>query len=127
MRRLPAILCLTLAVLLGSAGVGWSADFQKGLDAVKRGDYATALREWEPLAEQGNASAQLNLGVMYGMGRGVIRDDVYAHMWGNIAASNGNEDGGKLRDAVAKEMTSTDISTAQNLARECVHKNYKGC
>ena len=48
MRRLPAILCLTLAVLLGSAGVGWSADFQKGLDAVKRGDYATALRDFNP-------------------------------------------------------------------------------
>ena len=127
MRRLPAILCLTLAVLLGSAGVGWSADFQKGLDAVKRGDYATALREWEPLAEQGNASAQLNLGVMYGMGRGVIRDDVYAHMWGNIAATNGHKLGAKLRDFVGKKMTPADISTAQRLARECVRKKYKGC
>ena len=54
MRHLTATLCLTLAVLLGSAGMGWGADFQKGLDAVQRGDYTTALREWKPLAEHGN-------------------------------------------------------------------------
>ena len=52
---------------------------------------------------------------------------VYAHMWGNIAAMNGNELGGKLRDDFEKQMTPADISAAQKLARECVAKNYKGC
>ncbi len=60
MRRLLPILCLTVAVLLGSAGVSWSADLQKGLDAANRGDYATALREWKPLAEQGNRNGTLD-------------------------------------------------------------------
>ena len=55
MRRLTATLCLTLVVLLFSPTEVWSANFQKGLDAYNRGDYATALREWKPLAEQGNA------------------------------------------------------------------------
>ena len=64
MRRLTAILCLTLAVLLGSAGVCESADLQKGLAAWNSGDYATALREWTPLAEKGDARAQFKLGVM---------------------------------------------------------------
>ena len=36
-----------------------SADFQIGLDAAQAGDYATALREWRPLADQGYANAQL--------------------------------------------------------------------
>ena len=62
MRKLTAILCLTLAVLLGSAGVSWSADFQKGLTAYDSGDFATALREWKPLAEQGGADAQFQIG-----------------------------------------------------------------
>ena len=31
MKKLTAILCLTLSVLLGSAGGGWDADYQKGL------------------------------------------------------------------------------------------------
>jgi len=48
-------------------------------------------------------------------------------MWGNIAASNGYEDGGKLRDLFAEEMTATQIEKAQELARECVRKEYKGC
>ena len=48
-----------------------SADFEKGLDTAKRGDYATALREWKPLAEQGDADAQYNLGLMYANGHGV--------------------------------------------------------
>ena len=58
MRKLTATLCLTLAVLLGSAGVSASADFQKGLTAAQSGDFATALREWTPLAEQGNAGSR---------------------------------------------------------------------
>ena len=31
------------------------ADFQKGLDAYQSGDYATALKEWKPLTDQGYA------------------------------------------------------------------------
>ena len=58
MKYLTATICLTLAVLLGSAGEVWSADFQKGVAAYQSGDYTTALREWKPLAEQGLASAQ---------------------------------------------------------------------
>jgi len=49
---------MTLAVLLGSVGVSESADFQKGVTAYESGDYATALREWMPLAKQGDAGAQ---------------------------------------------------------------------
>ena len=60
MRRLTAILCLTpLAVLRGSAGMSESADYEKGLDAWEKKGYATALREWKPLAEQGDAAAQI--------------------------------------------------------------------
>jgi hypothetical protein len=64
---------------------------------------------------------------MYRDGQGVKKDYVYAHMWGNIAASHGNEKGGKLRDFAAKIMTPTQIEKAQELARECVRKEYKGC
>ena len=90
MRKLTAILCLTIAVLLGSAGEGWSADFHKGLNAYKNKDYATALREWKPLAEQGNADAQYNLGVMYEWGEGVPQDYKTALKWYTLAAEQGN-------------------------------------
>ena len=52
MRNLTATLCLTIAVLLGSAGMCWSADFLKGLTAYKTSDHATALREWKHFVVQ---------------------------------------------------------------------------
>ena len=69
-----------------------SADFQKGLDAAERGDYATALREWEPLAKQGDADAQNNLGVMYEEGKGVSQDYETAVKWYTLAAEQGDAD-----------------------------------
>ena len=53
----------------------FSADLQKDLDAFNCGDYQTALREWGPLAEQGNPDAQYNLGFLYAEGRGVAQSD----------------------------------------------------
>ena len=127
MRKLITTLCLTLAVLLGSVEVSWSADFQKGLTAADSGDFATALREWTPLAEQGDAKSQTELGLKYGLEKGVIQDWVYAHMWGNLGASNGSETGAKIREIAAKNMTPSQLEKAQDLARECVRKKYKGC
>jgi len=199
MRNLTATICLTIAVLLGSVGVSESADLQRGVAADKRGDYATALREYRGVAEQGDffaqtllgimyyegkgvpqnygtavrwytlaakqgymraqsnlgamyetgrgvpknyktalrwqtlaaeqglSGAQHNLGLMYFRGYGVIKDYVYAYMWWNIAASSGNRGASKNRDIVAKQMTPSQLEKAQDLARECVAKNYKGC
>ena len=45
----------------------------------------------------------------------------------NIASSNGHDKGSELRDLAAELMTSSQIEKAQDLARECVAKNYKGC
>jgi len=65
------------------------ADFQAGMEANDREDYATALREWRPLAEQGDALAQYNLGILYRKGRGVPQDDVQARQWYAKAAAQG--------------------------------------
>ena len=90
-------------------------------------DYKTAVKWYRHAAEQGDASAQSNLGLMYYEGKGVLQDNVYAHMWGNISASNGIDEGRELRDSVAKRMTPSQIEKAQDLARECLRKEYKGC
>ena len=77
-------------VFLGSAGEGWSADFDKGLNAARVGDFATALSEWKPLAEQGDTTAQINLGVMYEDGKGVSQDYESAVKWYRLAAEQGD-------------------------------------
>jgi hypothetical protein len=46
----------------------------KGAAAYTRGDYGTALNEFQRLAEAGNTTAQFNLGVMYANGHGVIQN-----------------------------------------------------
>ena len=55
----PTMKKLTLATLLiFSCSTAWAADSDKGLAAARAGDYATALADWKPLAEQGYAAAQ---------------------------------------------------------------------
>ena len=65
------------------------ADFQVGKEAYKQGDYATTLREFRPLAEQGHVGAQFNLGFMYEGGMGVLRDHAEAVKWYRMAAEQG--------------------------------------
>jgi len=64
-------------------------DFDAGLAAFGRGDYAVAFNEWRPLAEQGDAAAQANLGLMYTNGRGVPQDFAEAVRLYRLAAEQG--------------------------------------
>ncbi len=86
-------------------------------------DYAEAVRWYHRAAEQGDASAQNNLAVMYHNGQGVPQDYVQAHKWYNLAASrlpSGEfHDGAvKDRDLAASKMTAAQIAEAQRLARD---------
>ena len=63
--------------------------FEDGEAAYQRQDYATALRFWRPLADQGDATAQSNLGAMYELGRGVTQDYAEAVKWYRKAADQG--------------------------------------
>jgi TPR repeat protein len=73
--------------------------------ALKRRDYATALRFIRPLAEQGDASAQYNLGVLYDNGLGVPQDKVRAYMWFTLSAAQGRDGAAAFRDLIARRMT----------------------
>jgi TPR repeat protein len=88
MKNLLILPVLLLTLLVGTPAS--SADFQKGLTAAQSGDYATALREWTPLAEQGDADAQNNLGLMYDNGTGVLQDYKTAVKWYRLAAKQGD-------------------------------------
>ncbi len=59
------------------------------VEAAESGDYVTALRLWRPLATQGHAYAQYNLGGMYNEGQGVPRDYAEAVKWYRKAAKQG--------------------------------------
>ena len=63
--------------------------YEDGNAAYSRKDYATALKIWKPLAEQGHANAQFDLGVIYDNGDGVPQDYAEAVKWYRMAAEQG--------------------------------------
>ena len=65
---------IILAFLMMLSSPVAAQDFDKGVAAAEAEDYATAFKEWEPLAEQGVAEAQNNLGIMYDYRLGVPQD-----------------------------------------------------
>ena len=82
------LVSIFLLILLTLPSV-MAADFQKGVKAANSGDFVVALKEFRPLAEQGHARAQFNLGVMYDNGYGVAEDNSQAVYWYRKAAEQG--------------------------------------
>jgi TPR repeat protein len=87
MKRITTVLATILSLAFTPLA---AQDFSKGYDAYQAGDYATALQEWTPLAEAGDARAQYNLGVMYDNGQGVLQDYAEAVRLYRLAADQGN-------------------------------------
>jgi len=85
-----AIGLVTVALCVGSIPAH-GADFGVGEKAYDRGDYATAIRIFRQLADQGDADAQHLLGIMYRYGFGVIQDYVEAVKWYRKAADQGHD------------------------------------
>ena len=86
-RSLAPSIVLSLCTL---AATGTLADFQAGVAAHNRQDYATALREFSSAAGQGDAAAQYNLGLMYAQGQGVAQNKKQAAAWYRKAAAQGH-------------------------------------
>jgi uncharacterized protein len=89
MRHYARLLTVSL-MLVAIGGAAFAGPLEDAVAAYRRGDYATALGLWHPLAEQGDADAQFHLGVMYESGQGVLRNDVEAIKWYRKAAEQGD-------------------------------------
>ena len=81
-------------------------------------DDREAVKWYRLAAEQGDATAQYNLGVMYDNGEGVIQDYQEAYIWFSLAAANGDKVASELRDLTAKELTVSELQTAQQEAKK---------
>jgi hypothetical protein len=86
--RLPAL--LVAVIVAGVAGPAAAGPYEDGRTAYEAGDYAYALSFWRPLAEQGDVTAQFNLGGMYDLGQGVPKDYAAAVYWYLKAAGQGH-------------------------------------
>lgn len=74
-------------VLIGS--VAHADALQDGQSAIHRKDYPAAIRLLDPLAQAGNAQAQLRMGLLHYHGHGVRENDALALAWFEKAARQG--------------------------------------
>ena len=109
-----AVLTVTLVI---TCALPVGADYDAGKRAWEAGKPAEALVQWRAAADAGDRRAMLELGRVHRIGLGAPQDYVLAHMWFNLAASRGDMDALKERDALAGKMTPQQVATAQERAR----------
>ena len=85
MKIVAVIAAFGLLLLSQHALAGPREDAQA---AFEKGDYATALGMFRPLAAEGDALAQGILGIMYEYGKGVEQDYTEAATWHRLAANS---------------------------------------
>jgi len=88
--RLPKAGLVAVFLSLSLAAPVMAGPIEDATAAFGRGDYATAIRLIRPLADQGDAEAQLDLGAMYQNGQGVPQDYATAVRWFRKAADQGD-------------------------------------
>jgi TPR repeat protein len=105
--RVSPIAILGFAVVVSNVFAQGALD--DALAAFRSGDYVKAAELLRPIAEQGDASAQYRLALMYTEGKGVPRDEKAALMWFQRAAEKG--------DAAAQYETGVSYATGAGTAR----------
>jgi hypothetical protein len=85
-------------------------------------DLQQAAHWYREAANQGDAYAEVSLGIFYDFGKGVPRDYVLAYMWFERSASKltggDRESVVEMRDAVAKKLNPGQLAHAQSLAKQ---------
>jgi TPR repeat protein len=115
-----------------NAAVG-RTDVEKVMTTAQIAVAQKLVREWLANNNKGTprhnnpAANQYDLGLKYALGKCVAKDLTRAYMWWDIAASLGNKDAKRKRGIIEEQMIPADVLKAQELARECVAKDYKDC
>jgi TPR repeat protein len=117
---------LTLAIIVTIvASPAPAQDISAGLDAFQRGDYASALAQFQMLAKNGDSSAQTSMGIMYDKGHGVEHSPVTAQMWWLIAARGGHEVAFHLLTANAEQLSAGEQADAERMATDWMAVNAR--
>jgi uncharacterized protein len=106
--KLTFLLSLTCLFLFGCQTISGN-DYQEN-------DSKSAISVYRVAAEQGHASAQFYLGIMHYNGQGVPQDYALAHMWFNLAGSNGHKLAVDNRNMAEKKMSPSQIEKARKMA-----------
>ena len=109
----------------GNVEYNLSVMYRNGWGVPK--DHKKAFELAYQAAKAGHAYAQNALGANYQQGTGVSQDYVLMQMWYIIAEQNGNELAVSNRKFNTRRITSSDLSKAKIMAKECMSSGYKKC
>jgi len=117
-------LIITLSILFGIVVPNFvkADELQDAVRVLNNRDFKTAYKMLAPLAEKGNAAAQLIVGMMYFKGKGIAKNIVQADKWLLISEELGQEAGEKNRIFVERQMNSDQIAKARKLAKNWLKK-----
>ena len=118
-------LSIILAFLLTLSSPVAAQDFDRGWAAYETADYATALKEWKPLAEAGHADAQYNLGELYATGKGVAQDRPLGLYWISLAALRGHELAIENKDILTTAMSGAEITKSLKMQLKYLKNRLK--
>lgn len=116
---------LFLILFISFYSIAYGNDLQKAQNLFERGEHKKALQIYKKLADQGDPQAQIQLGVMYKLGRGTSRDYVLAAKWFNVAEEKGYREGIEYKKIMENRMTQKQITKARKMAQEWLQEHSK--
>ena len=100
-------------------------NFNSAFESFIAGSYDSAFKGFARLSTRGSSVSQYHLGLMYLKGTGVLQDFCRAHLWFNIASSQGHKKAGIQLEKLTNKMSVHQIAEAQKLARAWAAKNNR--
>jgi TPR repeat protein len=91
--------------------------FNYAVEAFIAGSYGSTFKGFAKLSTKSSLVSQYHLGLMYLKGMGALQDYCYAHLWLNIASSQGHKQASVQLEKLTKKMSAQQLAEAQNLAR----------
>jgi TPR repeat protein len=83
-----------------------------------KNEISEAIVWYRKAAQQGESSALTNLGLIYGLGQNVMKNEIVAYGLLEMAVMRGNETALDIRDTIAKSLTPSKMDEAKALAHE---------
>lgn len=111
----------------GNAEAQWALAWMYNNGQGVAQNYSDAVKLFTLAAEQGHLGAQSGLGMAYADGLGVPRNLTKALMWETLGAVSGNPFAESARDGLSQSMTQQQVTQAQQMARDCQQRNFRGC
>ena len=84
----------------------------------EKNQIAEAIIWYRKAAQQGESSALTNLGLMYGLGQNVFKNELIAYALLEMAVMSGNETALDIRETIAKSLTPSKMEEAKALAQD---------